>query len=86
MMCINQCDYPSDDGGPCRCELDARNSMKTVDLVSAVKARLGGVGAISRERYLAALQDIANAVGRTIDDEFKSEVAVVLQGMPCPLD
>lgn len=22
-MCMNQCDYPSDDG-PCRCEMDAR--------------------------------------------------------------
>jgi len=26
MMCMNQCDYPSDDGGPCRCAQDAINS------------------------------------------------------------
>lgn len=23
MMCMNQCDYPDDDGGPCRCVQDA---------------------------------------------------------------
>lgn len=27
MMCMNQCDYPSDDGGPCRCAQDAAKSQ-----------------------------------------------------------
>ena len=27
MMCMNQCDYPSDDDGPCRCAQDAAKTQ-----------------------------------------------------------
>lgn len=30
MKCMNQCDYPSDDGGPCRCAQDAAK-MQVLD-------------------------------------------------------
>jgi len=45
MMCMNQCDYPGDDGEPCRCEMDA---MKAFD--SKLKAVLDGSGSRSEQR------------------------------------
>lgn len=85
MMCFNQCDYPSDDGGPCRCQSDAQRSMRP-DLKSVVKSRFSGIGAISPETYESVLQDIAKIVGRTVDADFRSQVAALLRDMPCPLD
>lgn len=85
MMCMNQCDYPGEDGEPCRCEMDARNAFDS-KLKSAVTARLGGVGAISPELHAVALQDIANVVGCVMNDNFKAKVTAVLRDMPCPID
>ena len=85
MMCMNQCDFPDENGGPCRCQLDARNEFEG-RLRAAVLARFAGVGAISPELYDAALQDVAKSIGCVVNDGFKAKVAAILKDVPCPLD
>ena len=55
-------------------------------LRAMVIARLGGVGAMSRERYGECLRSIARECGRVVDTEFRSEVNQILRDLPCPLD
>ena len=85
MMCMNQCDYPGENGEPCRCQQDARNAFDG-KLRSAVFARLGGVGAISPELYGLALQDIAKTMGCVMGENFKTKVESILRDIPCPID
>lgn len=54
MMCMNQCDYPSDDGGPCRCEQDAINSRKQAKQEEPVVTHENGMTTIEMcEKILA---------------------------------
>jgi hypothetical protein len=57
-----------------------------LNLKNAVRAVLGGVGACSPLFYRDALLDIADMVGRTVDDAFRAEVEEILRSLPCPLD
>lgn len=65
---------------------DQVDSMRSDALRAAVVARLGGVGAIAPALYDSALQDIAEQVGRSVNDDFKSDVAAILRDLSCPLD
>lgn len=85
MLCMNQCDYPGEDGKPCRCAQDAINAFDQ-KLKAAVTAKLGGFGAMSPELYAVALQDIADAVGCVVNDNFRGKVREILRDLPCPLD
>lgn len=56
-------------------------------LRDAYLKHLGGVGAISPQRYQMALELIAFDVGRDcVDDTFKAEVRAIELALPCPLD
>lgn len=85
MMCMNQCDYPGENGEPCRCQQDAVGAYQS-RLKSAVIARLGGVGAISPQLFEESLQDIASSLGCNVDEGLKAKVNAILQNMPCPID
>lgn len=37
-MCFNRCDFPSDDGGPCRCEMDARRERAAASQADSAPA------------------------------------------------
>lgn len=82
MMCFNQCDYPGENGKPCRCEMAAQNAFDS-KLQEAVVARLSGVGTISPELWAVALQDIAEAVGCAMNDSNKAKVEAILRET-CP--
>ena len=45
-----------------------------------------GVGAISPTRYAAVIESIAEMVGRTVDEQFKTEVSNIIGTLPCPMD
>lgn len=45
-----------------------------------------GVGAISPTRYRAMLESIAEMVGRSVDDQFKTEVSNIIGTLPGPMD
>ena len=65
---------------------DQVDSMRSDALKAAVVSRLGGVDAMAPDLYDLALQDIAEQVGRSANDDFKLQVAAILRDMPCPLD
>lgn len=65
---------------------DQVDSMRSDALKATVVSRLGGVGAMAPDLYALTLQDIAEKVGRTVNDDFKSDVAAILRDLPCPLD
>ena len=56
------------------------------DLRLTVVACLGGIGALSPEKYEIALETMAESVGREVDDGFRAEVKEILASLPCPLD
>jgi len=67
-------------------EVENRNRTPALSLKDACTTILGGVGAMSPELYGGALQKIAEMTGRTVDEQFKSEVTECLKTLPCPLD
>lgn len=72
-----------------RCE-DAFEAMASLedeyDLRTIVVACLGGVGAMSPEKYQITLETMAKSVGREVDDGFRAEVKTILESLPCPLN
>ena len=47
---------------------------------------LGGVSACSPKRYENSIQAIAQMTGRTVDDEFRTEIRVIENSLPCNID
>lgn len=67
--------------------VERRNrSTDGCSLRELVVARLGGVGAMSGERFGECLWSIARDCNRTVDTEFRSEVNEILRNLECPLD
>ena len=71
MRCMNQCDYPGENGEPCRCELDARASVLrriTVDVSPSAASEIDrlseSTGKSTAELFRSAmslLRIVANA-------------------------
>lgn len=67
-------------------DVESRIKTPTSSLKDACTVFFGGVGAMSPELYAETLESVAQLCGRTVDDQFRSEVTEILKQMPCPLD
>lgn len=54
-----------------------------ISLRDAYLTVLGGVLACSPKRYENSLQAIARMTGRTVDDEFRTEIRIIENSIPC---
>lgn len=82
-----QKEYTRESQNPCaEIPISGPEECALGNLRMIVVAALGGVGAMSPEKYQITLDTIANTVGREVDDEFRVEVEEILRSLPCPLD